>query len=106
MGCDYYLITDLIIDYKTDTDNKIITIQLSREPQYVFSYDSDDYTFDEYIEYKVKYSEETNVIYDLGEWKIRNKEKHEYYKEIIHDEKILWDNVIKLTKHVYGEIRY
>jgi O-glycosyl hydrolase len=106
MGCDYYLITNLIVEYKTDTDNEIKTIEILREPKYVFSYDSDDYTFDEFIEYQIKHSEETNTIYDSGEWKIKNKEKQEYYKQIIHEENILWNNINKLTKHIYGQIRY
>lgn len=106
MGCDYYLITDLIVEYKTETDNKTVYIQLTRDPKYVFSYDSDNYTFDEYIEMEIKRFEESNVIYDLGEWKIRNKGNQEEYKQFVHSEKIEWNQVTKLTKHIYGQIRY
>lgn len=84
MGCDYYVITYLSVLLK---NNKTEKIELSKDPHYVFYYDSDEETDRYVIEREIKMYKKSKIIYENNEWLIKNKEKIEFYKKLLKEYK-------------------
>lgn len=92
MGCDFYITTYIVVVLE---NNEKEYIELSKEPRYVFYYDSDEETYDEAIEREIKSSTKTNVIYENNKWLIKNTNKINYYKEMLKEYKFVKIEILK-----------
>jgi len=107
MGCDYYIQTELVIEYE-DKDGKINTIFTDRtiKSGYIFiqDEDSDDNQtlykkFNTELEKTIKANKYNKMLFKNGEWvKESYKTKYEYYlmntyKDIIKIKKVYKKNL-------------
>lgn len=114
MGCDYYIVKQLEINYINCNDEEIITtLELDREKCYFLYYIDDSFDSDDSIDheayyknYEKKYARYLNVTYvpkvlfENGKWK--NERIQEKYDETV-KEQIGNDKILKIIKK---EIRY
>jgi hypothetical protein len=100
MGCDYYMITKLVIEYKyidNNGESKKEEIEISTDRCYLFH----DYTIDQLID--MNSYEET--IYN-DNWLIRNEDLIELYEYVLEQNNINMYDISSIKKVKTGKTRY
>ncbi|AYV85061.1 MAG: hypothetical protein Satyrvirus2_72 [Satyrvirus sp.] len=82
MGCDFYVVTDLIVEYIFKNKLQTETINYKRAPHYFWDHGSDD-NWDS--DKEMQQFNKKEVIFDGGEWLIKNKDNINDYKCIINE---------------------
>lgn len=103
MGCDYYVQTELAIEFK-DKDGKINFIYTNRELQKGYIHQSSDYDSDDdfetmnkkysaEIERKIKDNTYNKILFENGEW-IKESYKTKYHDYLLN----LFTNIHQFIK--------
>ena len=114
MGCDYYTIKDLIIEYMDEKNETILEhiAEIERENRYIYhwdDYDSDDDHETEHEKYKneiykiMQNTESNKILFENKCWiKLSYQKKYNFYLQHID---IQEDKLIKITVHTYATER-
>lgn len=99
MGCDYYMIIDIIVYYYDSEKNlKTDTINIKKLGCYYdYDYNSDDMTLEEYLDSKT----DKTTIYEDSQFKIKNKQKYNYYTDLLSYKPYRMEDVVRIIKHTY-----
>jgi hypothetical protein len=100
MGCDYYIITEIVVEYAEEIEGNIFDNQywdfISKSPRY-FTHDEYLYTYKEIME--LENDKQLDVIYyENGQW-MMNCVKDKFAKYF---EKFGHDNILKIYKITYA----
>jgi hypothetical protein len=96
MGCDFYIITGLDIDFTHDNEKNYI--QLNRDCGYIWGDKSVDECIGRYCS--------RDIIYEDGKWLIHDEDMIELYHYVLEKNDVNLYNVVRITKVKTGEKRY
>jgi hypothetical protein len=108
MGCDYYVQSELVIEYLDKIGrNSVIRTNIGRSNQYIYNYDDSDSDDDEETKYKkylaeierkIKENTYDKVLFDNNEW-IKESYKKRYEEKLKRDFK-----EISIIKKIYKKV--
>ena len=110
MGCDYYIINQIKIEYVDDTEDFNMECNIKRGyfDEYEFDFNSDCSDYEENVDNFIQktyltVSYKPKVIFDKCAWiDEKYEDKYEHY---LHDLKIDLSNIFRMTKHQVRRLR-
>lgn len=109
MGCDYYIIVALIVEYNKNDTQDICFIKLDRFRMYfmfIYNYDEDRDDYDKLANKEIEqvaeiYSNMNRILYQNKKWNVQDKDRINEYYNHLNSKCINLDDVTKLeTKYL------
>lgn len=104
MGCDYYIIVELVVTYQKNDKIKTKYLEYNRLRMYhYFSYDKDVDNYNKLAKAEMEFEEEQykkqdKTLYENKSWLIQKDDVIAEYIEFLAQNKISFDQVIKIEK--------
>lgn len=100
MGCDYYIITEIVVEYTEEVDGNVFDNQywdlISKTPRY-FTHDEYLYTNEQILDLETNNQPDDVIYYENGQWTMNCVQDKfaKYFEEFGHD------NILKIYKTMY-----